>query len=42
MGVLTVLNESCGFNMIIQNLIKHTMCNDGFENMVIKDMYGYV
>ena len=35
--VLTVLNESCSFNLIIQNLIKHAMWNDGFENMIIKD-----
>ena len=37
--VLTVLNEPCSFNLVIQNLIKHAMCNDGFENMIIEDMY---
>ena len=36
---LTVLNEPCSFNLIIQNLIKHAICNDGFENMIIEDMY---
>ena len=35
--VSTVKNESCSFNMIIQNLIKHAMCIDGFENMIMKD-----
>ena len=37
--VLTVLHESFSFNLIIQNLIKHAMCNDGFENMIMYDMY---